>query len=204
MKLTVFGSTGRTGRHVLAEGLRRGHQITAFTRRADALQSTSTLAAVVEGDARDPDAVREAIADADAVIAIIAARSRNGPHQVADAARVITEAMLDARVRRIVITSAYPIVGDKPRLPMALLKAIFAAPYADNAAMEQLVSTSDLDWTIARLNRLTDKPARGAVRTSRDLLDKPSSITRADAAATLLDITHDAALAKTAINLAGA
>jgi putative NADH-flavin reductase len=204
MKITVFGSTGRTSRHVLVEGIRRGHEITAFTRRADALQSTSTLAAVVEGDARDPHAVREAIADAEAVVAIIAARSRKGPHHVADAARVITAAMLDARVRRIVITSPYPIVGDKPRLPMALLKAIFAAPYADNAAMEQLVSTSDLDWTIARLNRLTDKPARGAVRTSLDLLDKPSSITRADAAATLLDITKDATLAKTAINLAGA
>lgn len=204
MKLTVFGSTGRTGRHVLAEGLRRGHEITAFTRRADALQSTSTLAAVVEGDARDPHAVREAIADADAVIAIIAARSRKGPHHVADAARVITAAMLDARARRIVITSAYPIVAVKPRLPIALLKATFAAAYADNAAMEQLVSTSNLDWTIARLNRLTDKPARGAVRTSRDLLDKPSSITRADAAATLLDIAQDATLAKTAINLAGA
>jgi putative NADH-flavin reductase len=204
MKLTVVGSTGRTGTHVLAEGPRRGHEITAFTRRADALERTSTLAAVVEGDARDPHAVREAIADADAVIAIIAAHSRKGPHHVADAARVITKAMLDARVRRIVITSAYPIVGDKPRLPMALLRAIFAAPYADNAAMEQLVSTSDLDWTIARLNRLTDKPARGAVHTSRDLLEKPSSITRADAAAALLDIAQDAILAKTAINLAGA
>jgi hypothetical protein len=59
MKLTVFGSTGRTGGHVLAEGLHRGHEITAFARRADALQSTSTLAAVVEGDARDPHAVRD-------------------------------------------------------------------------------------------------------------------------------------------------
>jgi hypothetical protein len=87
---------------------------------------------------------------------------------------------------------------------MALLRAIFAAPYADNAAMEQIVSTSDLDWTIARLNRLTDKPARGAVRTSRDLLDNPSAITRADVAAALLDIAQDATLAKTAINLAGA
>jgi putative NADH-flavin reductase len=203
MKLTVFGSSGRTGHHVLAEGLRRGHAITAFTRRADALQGPSTLAAVVEGDARDPDAVGEAIADADAVIAIIAARSRKGPHHVADAARVITAAMLDARVRRIVITSAYPIVGDKPRLPMALLRALFAAPYADNAAMERLVSASNLDWTIVRLNRLTDKPARGAVCSSRELLDKPSSITRADAAAALLEITQDATLAKTAINLAG-
>jgi uncharacterized protein YbjT (DUF2867 family) len=31
MRITVFGATGRTGRHLLAEGLRRDHQLTAFT-----------------------------------------------------------------------------------------------------------------------------------------------------------------------------
>ena len=30
MKITVFGATGRTGRCILAEGLRRDHQLTAF------------------------------------------------------------------------------------------------------------------------------------------------------------------------------
>lgn len=32
MKLLVIGASGRTGRHVLDQGLRRGHAITAFTR----------------------------------------------------------------------------------------------------------------------------------------------------------------------------
>lgn len=32
MRITVFGATGRTGRYILAEGLRRDHQLTAFTR----------------------------------------------------------------------------------------------------------------------------------------------------------------------------
>jgi uncharacterized protein YbjT (DUF2867 family) len=31
MRITVFGATGRTGRHLLAAGLRRDHQLTAFT-----------------------------------------------------------------------------------------------------------------------------------------------------------------------------
>jgi putative NADH-flavin reductase len=30
MRITVFGATGRTGRCILAEGLRRDHQLTAF------------------------------------------------------------------------------------------------------------------------------------------------------------------------------
>jgi hypothetical protein len=47
------------------------------------------------------------------VIAIIGAASRKGPHHTADASRVITKAMMDAAPRRLVMTSVYPIVGDK-------------------------------------------------------------------------------------------
>jgi putative NADH-flavin reductase len=202
MNLTVLGSTGHTGRLLLPQAIQRGHRVTAFTRRPDALEDPSTLRAVVHGDARDPEAAGRAIAGADAVIAIISARSRSGPHHVAAAAGTIVDAMRRHGVRRLVITSVYPIVAQTPRLPIAVLKAVFAAAYADVAAMERLVSASDLDWTIVRLNRLTNKPPRG-VRTSSELLDKATAVTRADAAATLLDVVEDAALVRTAVNVSG-
>jgi hypothetical protein len=50
---------------------------------------------------------------------------------------------------------------------------------------------------------LTDRPAQGGVRTTRGLFDKPSAMTRADAAATLLDIVEGGTTAKAAINTAG-
>ena len=37
MRITVFGATGRTGRYILAGGLRRDHQLTPFTRWPAAL-----------------------------------------------------------------------------------------------------------------------------------------------------------------------
>jgi uncharacterized protein YbjT (DUF2867 family) len=203
MKITIFGSTGRTGRLALTEGLRRGHQITAFTRRPHALPDPARLTAVVSGDGREPQAVRQAITDADAIIAILAASTRKGPHQTAAVARVITEAMNDLGVRRLAITSAYPLVGRKPRVPMALLRLILAEAYADVSKMEQIVSGSNLDWTIVRLNRLTDKPVQEEVRMSRDLFDRPSAMTRASAATTLLNIVEDNTTIKTAINTAG-
>jgi putative NADH-flavin reductase len=203
MRITIVGSTGRTGRLMLTEGIRRGHKITAFTRRPDTIANPSALAGVVSGDGRDPEAVRQAITGADAVVAIVAADSRKGPHDIAAVARAVTTAMSETGVRRLVVTSAYPIVATKPRLSIALLKLVFADAYADCAAMERIVSTSGLDWTIARLNRLTDKPPRGTYYTCRDLLDHPSAITRGDAAAALLDIVEDETLTRTAVNIAG-
>jgi putative NADH-flavin reductase len=203
MRITVLGSTGRTGQHVLREGLRRGHEITAFTRRPEVLTNVPELAAVISGDGRDPHPVRQATAGADAVIAIVAASKRKGPHHTAAVSRVLTKAMNDNGVRRLTITSAYPIVADQPRLPMALLRLVFADAYTDAATMEQVITTSDLDWTIVRLNRLTDRPAQGGIRTSRDTLEHPSPMTRADTAALLLDLIVDGTAINAAINACG-
>ena len=199
----MIGSTGRTGRHVVAEAQRRGHALTAFTRRPDALAGTPGLAAVVHGDGCDPVAVARAVAGSDAVIAIVAAPSRRGPHEAAEVARCVTLAMADAGVNRLVVTSAYPVVGTRPRLPMALLRRVLARPYADVRQMEAVVSSSTLDWTIVRLNRLTDGAARGDIEVSCDLLDRPAGLTRADAGAFIVDTAESGAWARTSLNLAG-
>ena len=84
MRITVFGATGRTGRYILAEGLRRDRQLTAFTRWPAALVGPSTLAAVAMDDDRDPHTVRKAIDGADAVISTVSAEQRKGPNHIAE------------------------------------------------------------------------------------------------------------------------
>jgi putative NADH-flavin reductase len=202
MRITVFGATGRTGRHVVELGNQRRHLITACTRRADAAAGVP-YDRLVAGDGRDPAAVADAVADADAVIAIIAAPSRSGPHQAADVARVIVDAMCRDGVSRLIFTSPYPIVATTPRIPVALLRQVFKACYADAKQMERIVSESGLDWTVARLNRLLDTPARGGLVVSRDLLYVPKKMSRADAAATLLDLAETTTYSKSAVNVCG-
>ncbi len=177
--------------------------MTAFTRRPRRLPEQTRPAAVVTGDGRDPAAVRTAIDGADAVIAIIAAAGRGGPHQAAEVAAVLVDAMADLGVARLVVTSAYPIVARQPRLPMALLRRVLADAYADATRMERTVAGSGLDWTIVRLNRLLDAPARGGTQYSTGQLERPTALTRADAAALLLDIAADPTTARHAINAAG-
>jgi putative NADH-flavin reductase len=205
MRITVFGATGRTGRHLLAEGLRRGHQLTAFTRRPDALADPATLAGVVVGDARDPAAVRTAVGGAEAVISTVSAERRKGPYPVAEATAAIAEAMADLGVRRLVVTSPYGLVADRPRLLAPLLRRWLAAPFADASAMERAIAASDLDWTVVRLPLLTNRPARGRFRTSGELFASgPYPLARADAAAALLDVAEAGTFARTAVNVAAA
>lgn len=203
MKITVIGSTGRTGSQLVTEGVRRGHRITAFTRRPQAVNEPKTLAAIVHGDGTDPDAVTRAVTGADAVIAILGPAARTGPHQSAHIAQVITSVMHRLDLRRLILTSAYPLVAERPRLPLAILRRLFAGAYADAAAMEAVIMASGLDWTIARLNRLTDAPPTRRPRISRDLFAHPTALTRADAATTLLDLAETATHLHAAVNVAG-
>jgi putative NADH-flavin reductase len=203
MKITVIGSTGHTGSYLLAEGLRRGRQITAFTRRPQALTNPDALAGVVHGDGTDPDAVSRAVRGADVVIAILGPASRKGPYQSAEVAVVVTAAMQQLGPRRLIVTSAYPLVAERPRLPIAVLRRVFAAAYADAAAMEGAVKDSNLEWTIARFNRLTDAPPTDRARISPDLFVKPTPLARADAAAVLLDLAESTTYLQAAVNIAG-
>jgi uncharacterized protein YbjT (DUF2867 family) len=201
VNLTLVGSTGRTGRHVLAEALRRGHRVTAFTRNAAALEARPH--AVVEGDGRDLEKMRAAVAGADAVISIINGGDSRDPHRAAEATRTVIRAMTETGVRRLVTTTPYPIVARRPFPLMWLLRRLLATPYADARELEQAVSASDLDWTIVRLTRLTDRPASGAVVIRRELLAKPRALTRADVATTLLDIARENHLSGVAVNVHG-
>ncbi|GGO66566.1 NAD(P)-dependent oxidoreductase [Nonomuraea cavernae] len=200
MRIVVFGSTGRTGRLVVSRAARLEHQVVAFTRGTPPPDGASR---VVIGDPHDPRAVREAVAGADAVISTLPGGDRRAPRFVADATRTIVTAMSDLGVRRVVVTSAYPIVADRPRPAVGLLRLLLATPYADVAAMERIVSSSDLDWTILRLNRLTDGPATGEPQVTRELFARPRALSRADAAALLLQAVQTPDLIRTAVNISG-
>jgi hypothetical protein len=91
MKLLILGATGNMGQRLLAQGLARGHQITAFVRnRAKLVQQLGTAVppglSIFEGDVNDAASLRAAMAGHDVVIncaghvADGALRQRAGTH----------------------------------------------------------------------------------------------------------------------------
>lgn len=73
MNIVVFGATGNTGRRVLAQGVKMGHDMTAFVRSAEKLyeQQGELIAQqvkVIAQNGMDPESVREALSHQDAAI----------------------------------------------------------------------------------------------------------------------------------------
>ena len=203
MKITVIGAAGRLGQRVVEEAARRDHQVTGLARHPERLARPDLLTGIAAGDGRDRDVVAGAVADADAVISTLPGGMRKDPHQAADVTRAVTTAMRDHGVHRLVITSVYPIVGTRPRTVMWLLRKVLATPYADIAEAEQITGASGLDWTIARLNRLTDKAPAGPPYASTGLLERPTGLSRADAATLLVDLAETRDHARQALTVRG-
>ncbi len=202
MRIAVFGSTGGNGRLVLADGIRRGHEVTAFARDAGALTGVAGLAAVVEGDGRDRVAVEKAIAGQGAVIVTVSGRGEAGV--IAGIAGTVTAAMASLGVSRLVATSAYGLVATRPYVVAGVVRRIFAKEFADQAAADRIIAASELDWTVLRGTRLVGKPADGPARRSTALFTRgPYSLARSAFAAALVDLAQDRTAVRQIVNITG-
>jgi putative NADH-flavin reductase len=68
MKLTVVGATGGVGRRVVSQALDADHDVTAYVRNRAKLQLTHPRLTVIAGELTDREAIRHAVAGADAAI----------------------------------------------------------------------------------------------------------------------------------------
>ena len=169
-------------------------------RTPDKLEVTDPKLTLVTGELSDRAAIDAAVRGADAVIGALGPSLNRratgmplvqGTQNIVDAMRaagvrryvgMATPSLRDPRDRRSLLGMIVPIMG-RLLLPRA---------YRELLAMSQIVTASDLEWTIARFTRPTDGPAKGTVRAGflgRDKLG--AAITRADIATFLLDQLDD-------------
>lgn len=115
--VAITGATGFAGRHAVAELARRGHHLRALVRSPDSAGLPAEVE-TVKGDLADPQALRQLVKGADAVIHLagaLAALDREGYFQVnAQGTRKLVEAALAAGTRRFVHMSS--LAAREPQL----------------------------------------------------------------------------------------
>ncbi|ALN15329.1 NAD(P)-dependent oxidoreductase [Acidipropionibacterium acidipropionici] len=206
MRLFVVGATGRTGGLVVQQALERGHEVTAFTRRPEAVGLSHPQLHVARGDGLNVADLSQVVGH-DAVLSIVAAPDRRPTTLAEQVARNLVRAMSAAGVARLVVTSSHALVATRPKAALLLVRALLRHAYADARNMEAVLRASDLDWRIVRANRLVDGPGVGSVVRmpgGRDFDGGLNELSRADLAATLLDVVADDALVRQAIEVTGA
>ncbi|WP_064713521.1 NAD(P)-dependent oxidoreductase [Rhizobium bangladeshense] len=203
-KIVILGSTGPTGRHIVRQAVARGYDVTAFV-RAPGKATDLTGAEIVVGDARDENALRQAVKGRDAVISALGTPA--SPFREVTLLSTATRALIDAMkaegVSRLVAITGVGagdsaghggFLFDKLIFPLLLRKV-----YADKNRQESVIKESALDWTIVRPSILNNKSGGKTVRALTSLESfHGGSISREDVAAFVLDqVTSDQWLRQT-------
>jgi putative NADH-flavin reductase len=195
MKVTVFGATGKIGRHVVADLLAEGHDVTAFVRNPDKLQQIDARLTVVTGELSDGQRLRDAVHGVDAVISALGPSLSRGSKgaPVTDGTRNIVAAMEAEIVSRFIglATPSVPDARDRPTLKARVLPKVagllFPNALTEIVGMTKAVTDSGLNWTIARITSPNDGTSKGTLRVGFLGRDKVgSAMSRADIAAFLV------------------
>lgn len=162
MNITLFGTSGRTGRPLLAQALAAGHTVTAFTRAANRLGIEHPALHIVEGDIADPAAVSRAIAGANAVVSVLGPASNTPDFAISAGTANILAAMRQHGVRRLVASAGAGVSMEKDqprafhRLMDFLVSRLSRYVFEDMVKTVAIIRASDLDWTVVRVPMLVD------------------------------------------------
>lgn len=195
MKITVVGGSSGTGAQVVKLAAQKGHDVSCVSRSG----ATELPDGVrdIKADALETDAIRSAVAGADAVVVTVGGAKGQSRHR-AQVTRSVVAAMQDAGVRRLIVQSSLG-VGDSMQLmpgPARLFaRVVMATALADHAEQEAVVAESSLDWTVVRPGGLSSGPATGdyLAQESADGRPMKGMIARADVAAHIVSILDDPA-----------
>jgi len=192
MKIVVFGASGRTGILTVYQALEKGHQVTAFARKASSVTIQHKNLKIIQGDILQYESVSLAVEGQDAVISTLGVESRKYTTVLSDGTRNIIRAMNEFNVKRFICMSSAGILGDdagfwfgKIIMPL-FLKQVFE----DKKRQAKLIQESNLDWVIIRPVGLTQAPKTGKYQIY-DGNPCSSTIPRADVADFMLKLLTD-------------
>lgn len=189
MQITVFGASGKVGRLVVAEALKRGHNVIAFVHNAPVAKHKNLK--VVKGDIYNPKDVAQAIKGSNAVISALGSWGTPNKDIVKSGMRNIIPAMKKYGISRVISLTGHGAnaPGDKfePLHIISRCILMILAPKILNDGEEHIeaLAGSGLDWTVLRSSLMEEhgNPNKFTITTKRPL---PLAIIHRQAVATCL------------------
>ncbi|MBF9143631.1 NAD(P)-dependent oxidoreductase [Hymenobacter properus] len=188
--LALLGGAGKAGFPVVQAALQAGHRVRVLLRHPAQFAVRHERLTILEGDARDPVALRQLLAGSSALISTLGNPRGESVPILSSVTAHLLALLPELGIRRyITVTSLYDTDQPQPdaatRQAAAYMEQHFPAFMADRHRELALLASSPLDWTCVRLPLVVEAPATGIVQTS--LTHRPGpQIAAADLAQFLL------------------
>jgi uncharacterized protein YbjT (DUF2867 family) len=175
MKILLLGATGRTGKLVIEEAIRRGHKISAIARSPEKLKDYQID--ITKGTPYDYETVEKALSGCEAVINTLnISRKSDNPWAglvsprdlISKSAANCVTAMMNAGIKRFIALSTIG-AGSSWKTTPVILKLIVSCSnlkyaFRDHGKQEDILQNSSIEYTICRAPMLsTEINTTGAV-----------------------------------------
>ena len=166
MKILVLGISGRTGKLVAEEALRRGHNVVGIAR--DSSKVSIPGSEIIRGTPYDYETVKKAIDGCGAVVSALSSFPASqglfskvtSPLDLMSVSIGNTVKLMEEKgIKRIVLMTALGVGDSAKEIPwlfrfMMKISNIKYA-YIDHDRQEKILENSNLDWTVVRPVMLT-------------------------------------------------
>jgi len=162
MNITIFGANGKVGRLIVAQTLKKGYQVVAFTRNPSSFDEQPGLR-VVQGDIYDEAAVAQALDGSDVVISALGSWGTPKKNVLTVGTQHIIPAMEARGIKRIIsLTGHEAQASHTPNglihsFSRCLLKVFAKKILVDGEQHIRLLEQSQLDWTVVRSSLMNER-----------------------------------------------
>ena len=213
MKILLLGATGRTGKCIIEEALKRDHKISAIARNPDKLKAYDLE--ITQGSPYDFEAVEKAIAGCEAVINTLnVSRTSDNPwarlaapkDMISKSAANTIKAMEKAGIKRFVALSTIGAGSSWKKTPLALRLVVSISnlkhAFLDHSKQEDILKNSSMDYTICRAPMLdTNVNKTGAVATPEEVKPASMHLSRNSAAEFFINILENSGHIRETVHL---
>jgi putative NADH-flavin reductase len=191
MNIAIVGAGAGVGLEAVHQALTNGHTVTALSTNIHGIADRPGLTKL-QGSATIVADLKQVLADADAVLITVGTKKKKRTTLFSDIARALVVAAGEIQYTKpVLIITGFGSGDSKPYLGFfmsAVIRLFLKDQYADKTLMEQIITTSHINWEIVRPGMLGNKPFTGrySISTSLQIGMKVGKINRADVAGYLL------------------
>lgn len=204
----VFGATGGTGKHFIAQALQEGHRVRALVRTPAKLGDSQSNLEVHQGSITDIPNLDELVRGADYVVSMLGDKQAQSVSKINTAfVKQLVPAMRRHGVKRFLYQAGGLSKPYKGYVPWTIwifrtfFISSFRGQHEDNEAVMVYLATeaTDIEWIVHRAGIIGDGPSRGTLQRSstsvsignfRDCAEYSHRVIRDSAAIHTSDFSH--------------
>ena len=173
MNITIIGASAGLGLETVKRGLNRNHSITTLSRSEIEIEEKKSLNMIL-GDATNKVDLLKSIQNAEALIITLGtAKNMKATTLFSDFAKLIAEINRENKIDIPVIFVTGFGAGESKNyvswIVKLFLKFFLKDVYSDKTKMEEIITNTDMNWTVVRPGRLLDKELTGKYRIENKL-----------------------------------